>query len=167
MSRWSERYRYARNLLDNLALGETRKRVTDEEFGVLVAWMMDPPREPYSKASVSQWKYEQQEPPQKTVRAIAKLCGVDPGWLYFGDASSAHGPIGWKERPADITVCSPTPETARQLLGLVDHARAAGLDALPPFTVLPRQKRGRGKAKAKAAELPEDGKKARRRRKAS
>jgi|SRR5262245_29033469 len=131
---WSERYKFARNLLDHLILGEARGRVTDLEFGILVAQLMDPPRDPYSKASVSQWKYEQQEPPQRTVRAIAKLCGVDPGWLYFGNASSARAPAGWKEANADTNVFSPSAETARQLRELLEPIRNAApsdVDTLP------------------------------------
>lgn len=100
-STWAQRYRYARVLLDQQMLVKRGERVDDSEFGQLVAERMEPQRDvPFSKASVSQWGSAKQAPPTSVRRAIALVCGVDPGWLDHGPASAAPAPQGWAE-PVD------------------------------------------------------------------
>lgn len=100
-STWVARYRYARVLLDQRTLVERGSRVDDVEFGQMVAERMEPARDtPFSKASVSQWGSAKQAPPTPVRRAIALVCGVDPGWLDHGPASAAPSPPGWRE-PAE------------------------------------------------------------------
>lgn len=97
-STWAQRYRYARTVLDQRMLVERGRRVEDTEFGQLVAERMRPKREfPFSKASVSQWGSSAQSPPTLVRRAIAQVCGVDPGWLDHGPDSAAPAPAGWRE----------------------------------------------------------------------
>lgn len=101
MSTWAQRYRSARVVLDQRVMVDEGRRVDDPEFGERVAEAMEPPREtPYSKSSVSQWGSAEQAPPVDVRRAIAKVCGVDPGWLDHGPASQAPAPAGWRE-PAE------------------------------------------------------------------
>lgn len=100
-STWVARYRYARVLLDQRMLVDRGSRVDDVEFGKLVAERMEPARgTPFSKASVSQWGGAKQAPPTLVRRAIALVCGVDPGWLDHGPTSAAPAPAGWREPEA-------------------------------------------------------------------
>jgi hypothetical protein len=45
---------------------------------------------------VSAFKGAKEPPPTDRVLAIAKRCGVDPGWLAFGNGSHAPAPDGFE-----------------------------------------------------------------------
>jgi hypothetical protein len=105
LSTWSQRYRYARLVLDQVEVMRRGRGVTDLEFGERVAKRLKRPT-PYSKSSVSQWgkpgEDGGQEPPVEVRRAIALECGVDPGWMDHGPDSQAPAPQGWHEpEPAE------------------------------------------------------------------
>lgn len=51
-----------------------------------------------SNGLVSGWKTAEQAPPVERCLAIAERCGVDPGWLAFGEKSKAPAPPGFRGR---------------------------------------------------------------------
>ncbi len=81
-----ERLFFARNFLER-QLGQ---KVTTGQLGQLMAERLG--RQPFSASSVSQWMSGKQGMSLEAVRALAELCGLDPGWLAFGEASAAPEP---------------------------------------------------------------------------
>jgi hypothetical protein len=75
-----------------LTLGaQLGERLSQEAFGAMIAVRMGRSR-PITGATVSRWEADEALPDIPTVRAIAALCRVDPGWLAFGASTSALGP---------------------------------------------------------------------------
>ncbi len=70
----------------------TRSPLNQRLMGVLVAKQLGRAKD-FSKMTVSHWESGTSEPDSATLAAIATLAGVDPGWLAFGDASSAPDPF--------------------------------------------------------------------------
>ena len=68
-----------------------------------------------SAASISDYKSRELAPPADRTLAIARWCGVDPGWLAFGEDTEAPAPEGfsaWLEnqrarRPQRVAEPSP------------------------------------------------------------
>ena len=81
-----ERLFIARNLLER-RLG---RKVTHSDLGEAIARQLR--RAPFSAATVSQWLSGKQALSLQVTLALAKLCGVDPGWLAFGEESRAPAP---------------------------------------------------------------------------
>ena len=77
----------ARNLLER----QLGRKVTHRRLGEVVAQRLQ--RAPFSAATVSQWMSGKQALSLSAALALAKLCGVDPGWLAFGEASRAPPPL--------------------------------------------------------------------------
>lgn len=48
-------------------------------------------------SQISGYKGRDEAPPAKRTLALAKACGVDPGWLAFGAESQAPAPEGFAE----------------------------------------------------------------------
>lgn len=44
------------------------------------------------KGTVSRWATGEQKPDLATIEAIAAVCGVDPGWIAFGEKTGAPAP---------------------------------------------------------------------------
>ncbi len=84
----ADRLFLARNLLER-RLG---RKVTHRKLGEVIGQRLH--RAPFSAATVSQWMSGKQPLSLSAALALAKLCGVDPGWLAFGAASRAPGPPG-------------------------------------------------------------------------
>ena len=91
-----ERLFFTRNLLER-HLG---KKVTTGQLGELVAERLG--RSPLSAATISQWMSGTQAMSLEAVRAFAEVCGVDPGWLAFGAASRALGPVDGARQAAPV-----------------------------------------------------------------
>ena len=68
----------------------TKRPLDQRELGQLVSRELRG-RRPITQPTVSRW-FRGSEPPLATIRAIAKVLGVDPGWLAFGAASAARKP---------------------------------------------------------------------------
>ena len=73
---------------------------------------------PINQSKLTRWFNGETEPDLREVRAIAKACGVDPGWLAFGEASQAPAP-GHTKRPGDV----PALEVER-FLAIAEHSLA-------------------------------------------
>lgn len=85
--------------LARLFLGSSEGRtVSNAEFGKRVGAALG--RDPIDQSAVSRWG--RTVPDVKTLEAIASVCDVDPGWLAFGDKSSAVPP--WKEKSFAQTI---------------------------------------------------------------
>jgi transcriptional regulator with XRE-family HTH domain len=61
------------------------------DFGRVVAVQLGGSN-PISGATVSRWEAGEFQPDLRTLLAIARVAGVDAGWLAFGDASRAPKP---------------------------------------------------------------------------
>jgi transcriptional regulator with XRE-family HTH domain len=48
-----------------------------------------------SQSEISTYKNRGAPPHAERVLIVAEQCGVDPGWLAFGNDSKAPAPIGW------------------------------------------------------------------------
>jgi hypothetical protein len=48
-----------------------------------------------ASSSITEYKTRDEAPPAKRTLAIARICGVDPGWLAFGEDSGAPRPDGF------------------------------------------------------------------------
>lgn len=59
-----------------------------------------------SGSSITRWA-EGTVPEVDTIALIASVCGVDPGWLAFGEASAAQGPRAGQGAPAALPVDHP------------------------------------------------------------
>jgi hypothetical protein len=66
-------------------------RVPQEMLGAMVGHYLRRDR-PITGATVSRWEAGETVPDLETVKALAVVCGVDPGWLGFGSASKAPSP---------------------------------------------------------------------------
>ena len=67
------------------------RRISQVDLGVMVARALGEKRA-ISAATVSRWESGDALPSVPTVAAIAKVCGVDPGWMAFGADSLAPSP---------------------------------------------------------------------------
>ncbi|MDA1081986.1 MAG: helix-turn-helix domain-containing protein [Gemmatimonadetes bacterium] len=70
----------------------TRSPLNQKWMGIIVARQLGRAK-PFSKMTVSHWEAGSSEPDTATLATIAKLAGVDPGWLAFGAASSGQDPF--------------------------------------------------------------------------
>lgn len=67
-----------------------RRKLKLEEIGARIADHEEGRDVPYSASVVRRWLAAEQEPRYRRLQlAMAKALGVDPGWLWFGDDSSA------------------------------------------------------------------------------
>lgn len=82
LSTFGERFLFARLVQ---ALGGTTE--TDGDFAEAVG---------VGSSTITGYKSADEAPPAGRALAIAKRCGVDPGWLSFGDDSAAPAPSGWE-----------------------------------------------------------------------
>jgi transcriptional regulator with XRE-family HTH domain len=83
LSSFAERFEYSRDR--QRVLGTWAKdEVLAEAIGV-------------SQASVSDYKAREIAPPVDRTLAIARWCGVDPGWLGFGEDTKAPAPDGFAQ----------------------------------------------------------------------
>lgn len=71
--------------------GTSREKISETELGRRVAALLEREK-PFSQTAVSGW-LDGAFPEVVTVGAIAEVCGVDPGWLAFGEKSKAEPPI--------------------------------------------------------------------------
>jgi alkylation response protein AidB-like acyl-CoA dehydrogenase len=71
------------------ASGQERRRVTQAEVAEAAAKLLK--RKGWTAAAVSR-HFGGRVPDVRTIAAYAKVMGVDPGWLAFGDASEAPAP---------------------------------------------------------------------------
>ena len=67
------------------------EKVSQERLGVMAASYLRRDR-PITGATVSRWEAGETVPDLETVKAVAVVCGVDPGWLAYGSASNAPAP---------------------------------------------------------------------------
>lgn len=99
------------------------KEVSDTEVGRRVGKRLG--RGALGYGAVYKWK-RGTVPGVSTVLAIAAVCGVDPGWLGFGEDSRAPAPATW------TIVLTSRDEAARER-AVRDHHRAGRVRAaLPP-----------------------------------
>ena len=80
MDTFHERYRLAVKYLE---IREGASTISNVEMVRRVAAEMD--GEPLTPSSASRWKSEA-VPDLASLGAIARVCGVHPGWLAFGEA---------------------------------------------------------------------------------
>lgn len=73
-----------------LAAASRKGKIGQDEVGRLVGEKLGD--EPITAATVSRWGSGKQEPDLRTIEAIADVLDCDPGWLAFGEKSSARGP---------------------------------------------------------------------------
>jgi transcriptional regulator with XRE-family HTH domain len=73
------------------ASAETGARVSQEQLGAWVGAALNKDQ-PITPATVSRWEAGLAMPSLETVLAIARMCGVDPGWLAYGSHSRAPSP---------------------------------------------------------------------------
>lgn len=66
---------------------------------------------PVSTSQVTRWR-DGREPEVEAMAALAKVLHVDPGWLAFGESSTAEAPE-WFERDDKPTGAAETPRTRR------------------------------------------------------
>ena len=69
--------------------GDAPRRIHPAEFGELIGARLDGVTVPAEV--VISW-FAETVPDLQTIMAIAEICGVDPGWLAFGNASKAPTP---------------------------------------------------------------------------
>ena len=67
------------------------EKLSQERLGGLVSRDLSKGA-PVTAATVSRWESGDTVPSVTTLAAIARVCGVDPGWLAFGAESAAPGP---------------------------------------------------------------------------
>jgi transcriptional regulator with XRE-family HTH domain len=68
----------------------------------------------FTAGQVSEYQKANVMPPLEVVWAYAKACGVDPGWLAFGDDTSASGPSGFAGVPNTPLTPAPRPRGAKK-----------------------------------------------------
>ncbi len=73
------------------ASADEPKMISQSTLGLLVGRRLGVEKG-ISGATVSRWEADESTPDLATVRAIAEVCRVDPGWLAFGEGSKAPGP---------------------------------------------------------------------------
>jgi transcriptional regulator with XRE-family HTH domain len=66
------------------------RKIEQAEIAELVGKVMG--RGPFTQAAVSKWLNGDSEPNLETIRAIAKVFEVDPGWLAFGEGDPPNDP---------------------------------------------------------------------------
>lgn len=86
------RLRAARNVLN----ASEPKPVSHTELGRRVGGFLQ--TDPIVTSAVSRWGKETR-PDLDTTLAIATVCGVDPGWLAYGDLTDASKPPLWSFGP--------------------------------------------------------------------
>jgi hypothetical protein len=68
------------------------RKLTLKGFGAEVG-LREPGRgKPYSDSAVREWEADEAQPTLKTIQVIAALGGVDPGWLAYGELTTARPP---------------------------------------------------------------------------
>jgi len=72
-----------------------------------------------SRPSVSVWQKASEPPPHDRILVIARACGVDPGWLAYGDDSQAPMAKVWDapnamEQQASTGEVRPTPKVSEE-----------------------------------------------------
>jgi transcriptional regulator with XRE-family HTH domain len=77
------------------ASAKTGERVSQERLGLLIGPALG--KAAVTAATVSRWESGDALPSLVAVGAIARVCGVDPGWLAFGAETTAPGPV--RRRP--------------------------------------------------------------------
>jgi transcriptional regulator with XRE-family HTH domain len=77
------------------------EKLTQERLGGLVSRELSKGA-PVTAATVSRWESGDTVPSVTTLAAIARVCGVDPGWLAFGAESAAPGPRRGARPPAPV-----------------------------------------------------------------
>lgn len=82
-STFGERFLYARLHQQVYGIGEESDGVFAAAIGV-------------GSSSVTAYKTADEAPPANRTLAIAQRCGVDPGWLSFGEMTTAQSPIGFE-----------------------------------------------------------------------
>lgn len=76
------------------------EKLSQERLGVLVSRELSKGA-PVTAATVSRWESGDTVPSVATVAAVARVCGVDPGWLAFGAECAAPSPRRGKPQPPD------------------------------------------------------------------
>ncbi len=102
---------FAKRLFEALILhsGRQGRMVRHTELGEAIAQAMQR-EQPLTGAAVGRWFRGVAMPDIPTVRAVAAVLGVDPGWLAFGDDSAAPGPQG----PDVAEFIPPSPKAERK-----------------------------------------------------
>ena len=67
------------------------EKLSQERLGALISRELSKGA-PVTAATVSRWESGDTVPSVTTIAAIARVCGVDPGWLAFGAESAAPSP---------------------------------------------------------------------------
>ena len=91
MQTFADRYRAAFKRLEMMEGGD----VTNLEMAERVAVFLE--RKPVSAVSASRWK-NGAVPDLGIIGALAEICGVDPGWLAFGESTGAPAPDVFSSR---------------------------------------------------------------------
>jgi transcriptional regulator with XRE-family HTH domain len=84
------------------------EKLSQERLGALVSRELSKGA-PVTAATVSRWESGDTVPSVTTIAAIARVCGVDPGWLAFGAESAAPGPRRGKPQLAGQSVARDEP----------------------------------------------------------
>lgn len=126
---WGHRFWLARLLLNLREPAE----VADAEFAKRVAKQLRR-RKPFRTSSVSQWRTEKQVPPPDVQLAIARECGVDPGWLTYGGLSQAPAPsiaetAEYKARVDQMTDAMAAPGALRREAAREGDVKAAAANS--------------------------------------
>jgi transcriptional regulator with XRE-family HTH domain len=80
------------------------EKLSQERLGALVSRDLSKGA-PITAATVSRWESGDTVPSVTTIGAVARVCGVDPGWLAFGAESAAPSPRrGRAQLPAQSVV---------------------------------------------------------------
>ena len=110
------------------------EKLSQERLGALVSRELSKGA-PVTAATVSRWESGDTVPSVTTIAAIARVCGVDPGWLAFGAESTAPSPRrGRAQLPAQSVARD---ELRRDGLGAMDR----GATGSGPQSWLKRQQR--------------------------
>lgn len=84
------------------------EKLSQERLGALVSRELSKGA-PVTAATVSRWESGDTVPSVTTIAAIARVCGVDPGWLAFGAESAAPSPRRGKPQPPAQSVARDEP----------------------------------------------------------
>ena len=84
------------------------EKLLQERLGVLVSRELSKGA-PVTAATVSRWVSGDTVPSVTTIAAVARVCGVDPGWLGFGAESAAPSPRRGKPQLAGQRVARDEP----------------------------------------------------------
>lgn len=87
---FGRRLRAARLWLDS----REPRPVGNAELGRRIGVLLGKTNKAVHESAVGRWG-RTAVPDARTVAAIGQACGVDPGWLAFGDASAAPAPATW------------------------------------------------------------------------